>query len=215
MKAVGGKILLAALVALVLRWAPPGGASGVLRGGLWFGVPGGALGVGLGWLVALLAYSAGPRASRWSLRILEVLLAVPWIVLVGLLSRSLGGAAGFVAALTLIVAARCGWLFLEGMRALEAEPFAEGARALGARRARLFLHQGAPWLRSQARRFGAEGAALAAPLDLLLSFVGAGSGLQDPLARAVLEGGGRASLLLACAVAGAMGAWMLRWGAGR
>jgi ABC-type dipeptide/oligopeptide/nickel transport system permease subunit len=207
--------LLVALVALGLRWAPPGGVTGVLRGALWFGVPGGALGVGLGWLVALLAYLGGPRASRWSLRILEVLLAVPWVVLVGLLGRSLGGAAGFVAALTLIGAARCGWSFLEGMRALETEPFVEGARALGARRARLFLRQGAPWLRSQARRLGAEGAALAAPLDLLLSFVGAGSGLQDPLARAVLEGGGRAGLLLACAVAGAMGAWMLRWGAGR
>jgi hypothetical protein len=69
-----------------------------------------------------------------------------------------------------------------------------------------------PWLAPLALRLGVEGAAAAAPLDLLLSFAGVGSGLQAELAQAALAGQRRGELLLACGSAAVLGGLLVALG---
>lgn len=205
---VGGLLGLGA----VSWWLPSGPVVAVLRLALGLGAAAALLGVGLGWLLAFGAYSLGVSSVRWAARGAEVLLALPWVVFMGLFAQGWRGEVRFMAALGLLLAARSGVALLDAARALEVAPCFEGVRALGGRRSRVFTRHLGPWLVPLTLRLGVEGAAAAAPLDLLLSFAGVGSGLQAELAQAALAGQRRGELLLACGSAAVLGGLLVALG---
>ena len=202
-------VLALAALALAAWVLPPGPLVAVLRLGLGLGAASALLGVGLGWLLAWVAYGLGVSTVRWFARGAEALLAVPWLIFLGLFGQGWRGELRFVVAYALVLAARSCVVLLEEARSLEVEPFLEGARALGARRGAIFSRYLGPWLAPTAARLVAGGAAAAPPLDLLLSLAGVGSGLQGELARAASAGQARGDLLLACGGAAALAAALL------
>lgn len=196
---------LLAAVAAVGCLLPHGWA--VVRVALGLGLAGGALGAALGWACALLAYAAGHPFDRMASRFFEIILSLPFLVLSALLAQA-ASPGRFLLALALLRAAQGGHRLLGEAQALEVEPFIEAARALGARRWWIFArHMGASLLPATVR-FAVEGAALAAPLDLLLSFVGAGSGLLVAPVREAIARGQASPLAAPCLLAAALGASM-------
>lgn len=190
-------------------WLPSGVVPSVLRLVLGLGLVSSFLGVAAGWLVAWTAYAAGVSPVRWASRGGEVVLALPWLWFLALAFQTWRAEGRFFLGFALLQLVRSTLWFLGAAQALEVEPYIEGARAIGARRGRIFLRHLGPWLLPMAARLVAEGAAAVVPLDLLLSLVGVGSGLQAELARAALEGQRRGDLWLTCVLAAALGALLL------
>ncbi|MCS6898890.1 MAG: hypothetical protein RMJ98_04065 [Myxococcales bacterium] len=203
-------VLLALGLLAVVAWGLPSGPLvAVLRLGLGLGLVAALVGVGLGGLLVGVAFAFGRASVRWFARGTEVLLSVPWLIFLGLLGQGWRGELRFFTAYTLIWAARSSAVLLEDVRALEVEPFLEGAQALGARRITIFLRHMGPWLVPVAIRLVVEGMAAAAPLDLLLSLAGVGSGLQDGLVQAAAPGQARGDWALACGGAAVLAAALL------
>lgn len=193
-----------ALLVVAFRRGSVGAPAGA-RAGVGVVFPGGRCGL-VGGLDGL---RCGRLAGALGLAGGEVVLALPWLWFLALAFQTWRAEGRFFLGFALLQLVRSTLWFLGAAQALEVEPYIEGARAIGARRGRIFLRHLGPWLLPMAARLVAEGAAAVVPLDLLLSLVGVGSGLQAELARAALEGQRRGDLWLTCVLAAALGALLL------
>lgn len=181
----------------------------VLRLGLGIGLPSSCLGAAIGWLAAWIIYSLGGAILRWAPRGGEVILSLPWLWLLALVVQSWREEARIFIGFALIQVVRSMLWLLSAAQTLEVEPFLEGAKALGAQREWIFRRQMGPWLLPAVVRMAAEGAAAMVPLDLLLSSVHVGSGLQTELVDAALEGQRLVELSVVCLLATMLGVMFL------
>jgi ABC-type microcin C transport system permease subunit YejE len=198
-------VLALLLLGALSWWLPAGPVGSVVRVTLGLGLPAGLLGATMAWALAAMAYTAGDPLERLVVRGFEAALSLPFLVLAALVAHAWRGEWRLLWALALVRAAQGGHRLLSESRAVEAEPFFEAACAMGARRWWLFRRHLAPALAPATLPFILESAALAAPLDALVSFAGAGSGLLDGPVRAAVAQGDRGPLLAVCLTAAVLG----------